>query len=305
MIYFFLFLLAIMITIAIKKFAIHDHPNERSAHAIPVPTGGGVAIVVTFYLGTTFLYIQGMVAENLFFALLGGLILAGVSFVDDMVELSPLLRLFAQFFSLLIAFYFLEIATQFPWYMTGLFFIALLWLINLYNFLDGIDGYAGSEGVFVSLGAYLFYHDSLFIVMAVSIMGFLFFNWQKASIFMGDVGSTFLGFFFGVMALYHYESGDDIMIWWILLGVFILDATITLLRRAFRGEKLSQAHKKHAFQRLVQSGFSHQKVVLYMIGFNLFALLFLYFFSVSVPLFIGYNVLLYILIKNIDKRRSF
>jgi Fuc2NAc and GlcNAc transferase len=305
MIYFLLFLSAIMITIAIKKYAIHDHPNERSSHTTPIPTGGGIAIVVTFYLGLTLFYMQGVVSEKLFFALLSGIVLAGVSFVDDMIELSPLSRLLAQFFSLMVAFYFLEIATHFLWYMTVLFFISLLWLINLYNFLDGIDGYAGSEGVFVSLGAYLFYHDSLFLLMAVSIMGFLLFNWQRASIFMGDVGSTFLGFFFGVMALYHYESSADIMIWWILLGLFIFDATMTLLRRIKNGEKLSQAHKKHAFQRLVQSGFSHQKVVLLGMGLNLLALLFLYLFKASITLFIAYNVILYILLKNIDKRRSF
>jgi Fuc2NAc and GlcNAc transferase len=289
----------------IKKLSIKDHPNARSAHTIAVPTGGGVAIVVAFYLGLFMLYFQGLVEENLFYALLCGLPLAIVSFVDDLRELSPKFRIMIQFISVVGALFFLGVFSVFTWYLSVLWILSLLWLINLYNFLDGIDGYAGSEGVFVSLGAYLFYHDSLLLVMVMAIVGFLLFNWQRASIFMGDVGSTFLGFFFGVMILYHYHDSDDIMIWWVLLGLFIVDATTTLIRRAKNGEKLFLAHKKHAFQRLVQSGYSHQKVVLMAMGFNIIVLFMLWSVGVSWLFLIAYNLVLTILLIMIDKRRSF
>jgi Fuc2NAc and GlcNAc transferase len=308
MIYLAVVIASIVGTIMIKRFSIIDNPNNRSAHTKPIPTGGGLAIVIAFYLGLIFLYINGDVEVKLLFALLCGLLLVVVSFIDDMVDLSPKLRMITQLLSVLGAFYFLGVFSNFAWYQSLLFMISSLWLINLYNFLDGIDGYAGSEGVIVSFGAYFLYQDSLFIVLAMAIFGFLIFNWQKASIFMGDVGSTFLGFYFAVMAIYHYKDIHDIMIWWILLGVFIVDATFTLFRRAKMREKLSDAHKKHAFQRLVQSGFSHQKVVIYAMAINVISTIMLLTFSREnnlIFLFVCYNLFLFLLLKTIDKRRAF
>jgi len=308
MIYAIVLVLSLLITILIKRVAIHDHPNERSSHVVSTPTGGGLSIVIAFYVGLVYFYFTGQVAENLFFALLSGSILAVVSFIDDIIELSPKLRLTAQLLAVLMAFYFLDIFNAFSWYQSLLFLICSIWLINLYNFLDGIDGYAGSEGIFVSLGAFVLYHDNVFIILVMAILGFLVFNWQKASIFMGDVGSTFLGFVFSVMAVYHYHDSLDIVVWSILLGLFIFDATSTLIRRAWHKEKLSQAHRKHAFQRLVQSGFSHQKTVLYAMSINVIVFVLLWFVGRSdalILLFICYNVLLYIILKIIDKKRSF
>ena len=308
MLYLTVLFLSVLLTLMMKKLAIHDHPNERSAHTISVPTGGGLSIVVAFYLGLFMLFYQGQVAENLFYALLSGLVLVVVSFVDDIRELSPSVRMLTQLLSIMMAFYFLDIFSLYAWYQTLLFLLSSLWLINLYNFLDGIDGYAASEGVFVSLGAFVFYHDSLFSIMIFAIGGFLLFNWQKASIFMGDVGSTFLGFFFAVMAIYHYHDSADLLIWMILLGVFIFDASVTLFRRAINGEKLSQAHKKHAFQRLVQSGFSHQKTVLLAMGVNILCFVPLWFLHKSdmlILFFICYTIVLFLLLKIIDKKRSF
>ena len=302
--YLLVFIVSILGTIMMKRLAIQDHPNERSSHTTMTPTGGGSAIVFAFYFGLVFLYLGEMILPELFYALLCGLVLAIVSFVDDIVELSVKFRLGVQLGSVLGAFSFLHLWDSTTWYMAFFFVISSLWLINLYNFLDGIDGYAGSEGIFVALGAYLFYHDSVLIMMVMAIGGFLLFNWQKASIFMGDVGSTFLGFFFSVMMVYHYHDSSDIVVWWILLGVFIFDASVTLLRRIRNRENFSIAHKKHAFQRLVQSGFSHQKVVLLGMGVNLFFLGFLLFFGASFYLFIVYNISLYILLKIVDKRST-
>ncbi len=303
-----LFFTSIMITLLVKKVALLDHPNERSAHSVATPTGGGMAIVLSFYLGLGYLFFRGEIESSLFYALLSGGILVLVSFVDDYRPLSPALRLFAQFVSIIMALYFLDLLKQMPWYATAVVILAMIWLVNLYNFLDGIDGYAGSEAIVVALGASLFYHDRLFIMMALSVAGFLLFNWHKASIFMGDVGSTFLGFFFGVMALYHYHDSADVIIWFVLLGLFIVDATVTLFRRFLRGEKLSIAHKKHAFQRLVQSGFSHQKVVLLAMGFNLLCLLFLYFAKEKgflLTSLLCYTLGLWAILAWIEKRKGF
>ena len=308
MIYIIIFIVSVLTAIMIKSVAIHDHPNERSAHTVAVPTGGGLSFIVAFYVGLIYFFLIGQVSADLFYALLCGLLLVLVSFVDDMVELSPKLRLLTQLVTVVSAFYFLGIFTAFAWYVVIFFTLAALWLINLYNFLDGIDGYAGSEGVVVSLGAFALYHDSLFVMMAVAIGGFLIFNWQRASLFMGDVGSTFLGFFFVVMALYHYHDSQDIMIWVILLYLFIFDASLTLIRRFMRGEKLSQAHKKHLFQRLVQSGYSHQKTVLLAMGINLAIMIALYAVDSGVGLlilFVGYTLFLVWIAKEIEKKRAF
>lgn len=306
--YIIVFLLSLLLTIMIRKLAIHDHPNERSSHKVAVPTGGGLSIVVAFYSGLLLFYFNGQVTENLFYALLSGLLLAGVSFIDDMIELSPKLRLFSQLLSLISAFYFLNVFNTYDWYQSLFFVMSALWLINLYNFLDGIDGYAGSEAIYVSLAAFLLYHDNLFILIALAVGGFLLFNWQKASIFMGDVGSTFLGFVFAIMAIYYYHDMSDLFVWFVLLGLFIFDATTTLIRRALQKEKLSMAHKKHAFQRVLQSGFSHQKIVLIAMGINLACFIPLWFLKESpylLFLFVCYNILLYILLKIIDRMKSF
>ena len=308
MIYIFVFFISVLTAIMIKRVAIHDHPNERSAHAVAVPTGGGLSFIVAFYVGLIYFFLIGQVSVDLFYALLCGLLLVLVSFVDDMVELSPKFRLLVQLVTVVSAFYFLGVFTDFAWYVVVFFLLAALWLINLYNFLDGIDGYAGSEGVVVSLGAFVLYHDSLFVMMAVAIGGFLLLNWQRASLFMGDVGSTFLGFFFVVMALYHYHDSTDIMIWVILLYLFIFDASLTLIRRFMRGEKLSQAHKKHLFQRVVQSGYSHQKTVLLAMGINLAIMIALYAIESGVGLlvlFVGYTLFLVWIAKEIEKKRAF
>jgi Fuc2NAc and GlcNAc transferase len=110
------------------------------------------------------------------------------------------------------------------------------------------------------------------------------------------------------MIFYHYHSFNDIINWYILLGVFIFDATITLYRRAKIGEKLSIAHKKHAFQRLVQSGFSHQKVVLYAMGINIISIFIIFALDKSnylIFFFVCYNIFMFMLLKIIDKRRAF
>ncbi len=308
MIYLFVFFLTVLLTIMIKQMAIIDKPNARSAHTTPIPTGGGLGFVLAFYSGVFYLFYSDAISSHIFYALLAGLILVLVGFIDDYKELSPQLRLFAQLLSIMIALYALGSFDLYPWWLLLFFIFAGLWLINLYNFMDGIDGYAGSEGIVVALGGYLFYHDSLFIMIAVVLCGFLLFNWQRASIFMGDVGSTFLGFFFAIMIVYHYHDSKDLVIWFILLGLFIVDASRTLLRRIYAKDKLVVAHKKHYFQRLVQSGFSHQKVVLLGMGWNLFWIIMIALslhFDIVYLAILCYAISIEFVTRWIDKRKGF
>ena len=158
---------------------------------------------------------------------------------------------------------------QWPIIFTFVAVIAVVWAVNFFNFLDGIDGYIGTEVVFIGISAYILTGEIIGLVLAASVGGFLILNWQKAKIFMGDVGSTLLGFIVAILAIYYQNTEKtSIVVWLILTSVFWFDATITLLRRIRNKEKLSQAHRNHAYQRIVQSGRSHQKTVLFALLIN-------------------------------------
>lgn len=146
--------------------------------------------------------------------------------------------------------------------------LATVWLINLYNFMDGIDGLAGGQAVVASLGggallyaAGLTAMSELTWTLAAVVVGFLVWNWAPAKIFMGDVASAFLGYIFAVLAISsEAQGGPPILIWSLLLGVFIVDATATLLRRIRQGEQWHEAHRSHAYQLATQMGYSHGQV---------------------------------------------
>ena len=140
--------------------------------------------------------------------------------------------------------------------------------------------------------------------MLLVSLGFLLFNWHKASIFMGDVGSATLGFIFAVFVFYDTGQGS-IYIWLVLLSLFWFDATLTLFRRYRNGEIITQAHKKHAYQRLVQSGWSHDKVVWSALIFNIIFFVLLYFVENVLIVFILNIIALYTIVKLIDSKKSF
>jgi len=319
MIYFILFILAFTLTYFIKNYyiknAILDEVNERSSHTVPTPHGGGIAIAVTWFLGLIYLQYTNQIESTLFYALLVGICISVVSFFDDVHDLSPKLRLCTQAFVAiggLIAIGGLR-SIDFGFYtllnpiITNIFaFLLIVWYINLFNFLDGINGYAGSEAVFLSVAGLLLFGDLHFGILAVSVLGFLYWNWNKAKIFMGDVGSTLLGYNIAIFTIYYTnQEPTNLWIWIILFALFWFDATLTLIRRKFNGEKLSLAHKKHAYQRLTQAGWSHYKVTNYAIIINLILFLLVYFISNIFVVFLIAIMILYFAVKYIDNKKEF
>jgi len=314
MIYIGLFFLSAVLTYIIKVYAarknVLDIPNERSSHSMPTPKGGGLAIIVVFYIGL--FYFKENFDSRLFYALLCALPIAIISLLDDIFTLTSKIRFLIQSVSTGMALYFLKGVSSIDFmifelhgiWVNVLAFVAMVWLTNLYNFLDGIDGYAGSEAVIVGLGIFIFFHNPLGLVIVAASLGFLIFNWHKASLFMGDVGSATLGFIFGVFVFYDTSEGN-IYIWLVLLSLFWFDATLTLIRRYKNGEIITQAHKKHAYQRLIQYGWPHDKVVLFAVAFNLIFFVLLYFVENVLIVFALNIVFLYTVVKLIDSKKSF
>lgn len=322
MIYIVLFFISVFLTFLIKHIALKKSllaiPNERSSHDTPTPHGGGIAIAMTWFLGLIYTFTCKAVDVQLFEALMVGLMLSIVSFLDDLYELSPRKRLLTQACVSIVGLYLLGGLSQIDMVFfvienqivtNVLAFLGIMWCINLYNFLDGIDGYAGSEAVFLGLAGWLILSGDYFLVFIVSVLGFLVWNWHRAKIFMGDVGSTLLGYNVAVFAIYSQNSGTSILIWLILFGLFWFDATLTLVRRYRKGEKLSCAHKKHAYQRLTQRGWTHDKVVLFSIGINMVLFILGYiafvFQGLTIICFIMTIMLLYGVVKWIDTKKRF
>jgi Fuc2NAc and GlcNAc transferase len=315
----FVLLISVLGTYIIKlfatRFSLVDIPNHRSSHSEITPRGGGLAIVIAWYIGISLLFIYGKIDSPLYFAFIMGALLALVSFIDDIICLSPIVRLGAQVISSLGAIYFLngmepvslyffQLKSQFL--VLPIILIGMVWFINLYNFLDGIDGYASVEAIFLGFAFYIFTQNTLLVVFILAVLGFLFWNWPKAKIFMGDVGSTQLGFILAVFAIYFHNTGTlNIGLWLILTSPFWFDASYTLFRRWRNREQLSHAHKKHAYQRIVQGGYSHKKALLGLIGVNLTILLLTWFsirlFDYQFLLWGGVLLLLFFINRRIDR----
>lgn len=266
-----------------SRLHILDHPNERSLHNRPTPRSGGVAMVLAVVIGGVVLPLltgAGMSRELLWLGS-GVMAVAGVSYLDDRRHIPVVYRLMAHVIAggLLVAGGLVVEALQLPgisypapvWgagFMTVLF---VVWMINLYNFMDGMDGFAGGMalfgfGAFAAMG-WMAGHAAfaaVSLVIAAAAAGFLVFNFPPARIFMGDTGSSTLGFLAAAMALWGVKA--DIFPFWaaiLIFSPFIVDATVTLLRRLLRREKIWQAHKTHFYQRLVQAGWGHRKTVLW------------------------------------------
>ena len=250
------------------------------------PRGGGIAIAAVTIAGVSLFGMLSMVPAPLAYALTGGgALVAAAGWVDDRRGLSTWTRAAVHAAA---AAWALAWLGGMPNLHAGPFvlrlgllgwpvaLVGIVWMVNLYNFMDGIDGLSASEAVMVGGvgGLFLFWAGAPGAAGAAWILsgaaaGFLIWNWPPAKIFMGDVGSGFLGYGFAVLALFS-ENREALPIvgWSILLGVFIVDATATLIRRIVQGETWYEAHRSHAFQRAVQSGQSHSRVTIAVIGLN-------------------------------------
>lgn len=302
-----------------RKYNVIDIPNDRSSHELPTPRGGGLAIVITWFSSITYLWIINYLTSNLYFALISGLFLAIVSILDDLMNIKPLIRFLIQLLTATSAIFFLKgfnlligvDYNNFLWLAFNfIIIISIVWFINLFNFLDGIDGYASIEAISVALILYFFTSNLLLLIISASTIGFLIWNWPRAKIFMGDVGSTQLGFILVVLGI-HFHNTEQFPIWfWLMItSVFWFDATLTLFRRWRNKEKLSQAHRKHAYQRIVQTGFSHLKTDMYLIVINICLFLFIIvinkFNKLFLLLFIINILSLFLLVKRIDRKYPF
>ena len=319
MIYILLFFLSFLLTYFIKNYAIKHSlvatVSERSSHTAPTPHGGGIAVAIAWFVGLIYFYAADRIDSQLFYALMCGVLIAVVGFVDDIVELQPKSRM--TVFTLVsmmglfilggldsLSFGLFEVINSF---VTTVFALLLmLWYINLTNFIDGIDGYLAAEFLFLSMAGVLLFGGAHFAVLGASVLGFLFWNRHRAKIFMGDVGSTLLGYTIAIITLYYAnQEPTNLWIWITLFGLFWFDATLTLLRRKLNGEKLSLAHRKHAYQRLTQAGWSHSKVTLYALGLNVVLFLLVYFMPNVAVSFALSLVLLYGAMKFVDSKKRF
>jgi Fuc2NAc and GlcNAc transferase len=288
---------AAFLTYLIMWFGIRqgvlDVPNARSSHTSPVPRGGGLAVIITFYVflflssGFNALPLGQLSLASLMF---GGAIVAAVGVWDDLENIPARWRFFAHLVAAVIALALLPVfpvidvfGRSFPLENIGIpvYAICLVWSANLFNFMDGIDGLAGSEAITVLGSATLILFANgdgdwilLLVFLSACVAGFLVWNWPPARIFMGDAGSGFLGFAFGILAIESSVSGAiTLWTWAILLGVFIVDATTTLVVRMTGGAKWYEAHRGHAFQILARRFKSHRKVTVSVIAINLMWLL--------------------------------
>ena len=276
-----------------NRFSKLDIPNERSSHITPTPRGGGIAFVATSLIGFLLLLLNdGFNGTELLALCCAGLLVAIAGHLDDRQKISgATVRLVLHAISAIILIVGVGIPAQISLFdrtvNTGIVgsilgVIYLVWLLNLFNFMDGTDGIAASEATFVVLaGAFLNYHvlsdanhSAVAVVLAASTFGFILYNWSPAKIFMGDVGSGYLGIGVGGLSLIAANQDPELLwAWIILLAVFVSDATVTLIRRLLRKQKPHVAHRSHAYQHLAIRLDSHAKVALLVLAANIIWLL--------------------------------
>ena len=258
-----------------RKKAILDIPNERSSHTLPTPRGGGVVFVALFLAVVLLCPFFFPREASLWLALSGGgLAVAAIGWIDDRNTLPAWQRLGVHSIAVLWALYHLggmpSLSMGFASLPLGyighvLAFLGGVWMINLYNFMDGIDGLAAGEAVLAaSTGALLTTGTPASLplfALAASVLGFLIWNWSPAKVFMGDAGSGFLGFTFFCFALYTENTNTlPLLTWAVLVSVFAVDATLTLVMRARQRKHLSEAHRDHLYQQFIKAGYPHAAV---------------------------------------------
>ncbi|MDC0195472.1 glycosyltransferase family 4 protein [Candidatus Thioglobus sp.] len=293
-----LFLIFLYKKLAIR-FKILANPNFRSLHEDPIPNGGGIVFSFIFIICVLILMLLGEISEvNFMLFFYGAVVATSFGFLDDLMNISPKKKLIVQILlsgwtlycidgGLLFGF------EQLPELVSILIsMILLVWILNAYNFMDGVDGLAISGATFFSgLAAYILYLNNgnselillLLLLMSCS-MSMMFFNWPPATIFMGDAGSIFLGYIFGVFIFLSIKSNDiSIWTWLVILGYFFADTTMTQIMRVFLVKKWYKPHRSHAYQNLARIAKSHSKITISVTLYHIFWLIPLALWSVLKP----------------------
>ncbi len=278
-------------TVAVRRYALKvdllDHPNDRSSHTVPTPRGGGIAFVICFLLLSMLLWQRGLIGTALLAAITGGgALVAVLGFIDDRRPLPARIRFLGHAIAGAWVLWWLGPLPRVPFFGVGIHLGAvgvalalayLVWSINLFNFMDGIDGVASIELITLMLGGALVWRLggsgsewTASVVLAACVSGFLLMNYPPARIFMGDAGSGFLGLLIATLSLWCGREHPPLFwSWFILYGCFMVDATTTLLRRVLRGERFYEAHRSHAYQYASRLYQSHRAVTLAIGAINL------------------------------------
>jgi len=257
-------------------------PGERQSHQVATPTGGGLGLIFSLIVSSVGIqYFQPLPAFWWLFLMPGVVVLAVAGWFDDRRHVSSWLRLLVQLVVSLWLLGFMDSQYSVSHIMFAGIIVAMIWLMNLYNFMDGSDGMAGFQGIFAGLVmAFLFLAGEqpaialLSLTLAAVCAGFLPLNFPRARIFMGDVASVPLGFIFASLAVYGWHTGAISLILSILImSVFVVDATLTLIARVFAGERWYTAHNQHVYQRLIARGWSHGRVLILYQSINVILVL--------------------------------
>ena len=257
---------------------LYNEVNERSSHKTPTPRGGGYAfVVITSLFSLIWLYFKDNLEHHTYITTLtlSGMCIAYLGWLDDRYNISAKLRFSCQLIAVGLCVYTLpSVFSEFmPLYAEkALITLAWVWFINLYNFMDGIDGIAAVQATFMALLMSIFMPSiaPILLVLSGAVMGILRFNWHPARVFMGDVGSTYLGFILAGFMFYSLTLNLVAGFWTSLIisSIFILDATFTLIKRLIKGKAPWQAHKEHFYQRATSMGMSHSQVVIRVVLIN-------------------------------------
>jgi len=272
---FFVFIFSVLVTGVVRKYSIKysviDIPNERSSHIYPTPRGGGLSILLSIIITLGMLYYLRLMPLDIILALSGGFLVGIIGWLDDHRHMPIIWRALCYTSASIWAVYWIDVANigfinediaWVPFIVSIFIVVGLVWVTNLYNFMDGTDGLAAIQAIstacFLGVIFLISKHKDLTIfcfAIASASAGFLCWNWPHAKIFMGDVGSCLLGFIFGTLALIGVKSGIfSISVWYILMSIFICDATLTLTLRIIKKERWYIAHRSHAYQRALQLG---------------------------------------------------
>jgi Fuc2NAc and GlcNAc transferase len=284
-----LLLTPLILSLGLSKLVIYwlgrkllDIPNNRSSHTIPTPRGGGLAVVLATFIAMLIAYASGLSDAAAIYLLAPGLLMALVGISDDLLTLNIRIRLIIQLVVACIISGMVLSHTPELTFLTLSFGLAavfgIVWLTNLYNFMDGIDGLAALQTIFVCGSmSFLFYQQGthqetipLMLALGSASLGFLYWNFPQAKLFMGDAGSLFIGIIFATLMVWTARDNLSTACYWlIILTVFIADASYTLIFRVATGQKFYLPHRSHLYQKIARMLQSHTKATLLIMSFNL------------------------------------